>query len=140
LKIWDVIEEFNASGGSTLLTTHYMEEAARLCDRISIIDRGRLIALGTEDELVRSLDADQIVEFSVKGQLEDGLLEGLPGVRRVVAKNNVYTLTVSDVGAALRALLTEVERKGLELIALTTHQATLEDVFVSLTGKMLRDD
>lgn len=139
LKIWEVIEEFNDGGGTTLLTTHYMEEAARLCDRISIIDHGRLIALGTEDELIRSLDAEQIIEFSVEGQLDDALLASLPGVRRVVAKNGSYRLTVSDVGAALRALLTEVERQRLELIALTTHQATLEDVFVSLTGKMLRD-
>jgi ABC-2 type transport system ATP-binding protein len=139
LKMWEVIEEFNAGGGSTLLTTHYMEEASRLCDRISIMDHGRLIALGTEGELIRSLDADQIIEFSVKGQLPDSLLANLPGVRRVVARNNVHILTALDVGTALPALLTEIERQQLELITLTTHQATLEDVFVSLTGKMLHD-
>ncbi len=139
LKLWEIIEQFQGEGGTILLTTHYMEEAARLCDRIAIMDHGKMIALGTPAELIASLGADQIVEFSVKGGLEDAPLAGLSGVRGVRERNGGYLLTVSEIGAALPALLAEISRQGAELITLTTHQATLEDVFVSMTGRMLRD-
>ena len=144
LKLWDIIEQFRARGGTILLTTHYMEEAARLCDRVAIMDHGRVIALGTPAELIASLGADQIVEFNVKGALDTALLERLPGVRSVHARfangeHFDYALTVSDIGAALTTLLSEIENQQSELISLTTHQATLEDVFVSLTGRILRD-
>lgn len=140
LKLWEIVEEFRAKGGTVLLTTHYMEEAARLCDRVAIMDHGRVIALGTPADLIASLGADQIVEFSARGQIETDSLARLPGVRKVRAKNGGFSLTVSEIGAALPALLAELERERAELITLTTHQATLEDVFVSLTGRMLRDD
>src|SRR2546421_882856 len=139
LKLWDIVEQFRAGGGSVVLTTHYMEEAARLCDRVAIMDHGHVIASGTPAELISSLDADQIVEFSVKGKVEEEALERLSGVRRVRASGDGYALTVRDIGAALPALLSELERERAELVSLTTHQATLEDVFVSLTGRMLRD-
>jgi ABC-2 type transport system ATP-binding protein len=139
LRLWEIIEQFRAGGGTIILTTHYMEEAARLCDRVAIMDRGRVIALGTPTELIESLDADQIVEFSVKGHLQEKLLGGLPGVRGVRTKDGEYSLTVSDIGVALPALLTELTGQRVELITLATHQPTLEDVFVSLTGRMLRD-
>jgi ABC-2 type transport system ATP-binding protein len=140
LKLWDIVEQFRAGGGSIVLTTHYMEEAARLCDRVGVMDHGRVIALGTPTELIASLGADQIVEFTVKGKVEEQSLENLPGVRGVRATNNKYALTVSDIALALPALLAEIERQGAGLLTLTTHQATLEDVFVSLTGRMLRDE
>ncbi|MCI0391611.1 MAG: ABC transporter ATP-binding protein [Acidobacteria bacterium] len=143
LQLWDVIEKFGANGGTTLLTTHYMEEAARLCDRVAIMDHGRVIALGTPAELIASLGADQIIEFSIKGgadQLQEEPLAILPGVRGLRAKEGGYLLTVSQIGDALPALLAELERQNIRLDQLTTHQATLEDVFVSLTGRMLRDD
>jgi ABC-2 type transport system ATP-binding protein len=139
LRLWEIIGQFRAGGGTIILTTHYMEEAARLCDRVAIMDHGHVIALGTPTELIESLDADQIVEFSVKGQLQEEVLAGLPGVRGVRTKNGEHLLTVMDIGAALPALLAELERQRVELITLATHQATLEDVFVSLTGRMLRD-
>lgn len=139
LKLWDIVEQFRAGGGSVVLTTHYMEEAARLCDRIAIMDHGHVIASGTPAELIASLDADQIVEFSVDGKVEEVALERLPGVHSVRANLDGYALTVRDIGAALPALLSELGRERAELISLTTHQATLEDVFVSLTGRMLRD-
>jgi ABC-2 type transport system ATP-binding protein len=139
LRLWEIIEQFRAGGGTIMLTTHYMEEATRLCDRVAIMDHGRVIALGTPTELIESLDADQIVEFSVKGELREEPLDGLPGVRAVRTKDGEHLLTVSDIGAALPALLAELGRQRVELITLATHQATLEDVFVSLTGRMLRD-
>ena len=139
LKLWDIVEQFRAGGGSIVLTTHYMEEAARLRDRVAIMDHGHVIASGTPAELIASLDADPIVAFSVTGHVEDEALGRLPGVRRVRSSLDGYALTVRDIGAALPALLSELERERAELVTLTTHQATLEDVFVSLTGRMLRD-
>lgn len=142
LKLWDIIEKFKSGGGTILLTTHYMEEAARLCDRVAIMDQGRMIALGTPQELIASLEADQIVEFSATDALQEEPLAQLPGVRRVRQNSNSssgYSLTVVDISRALPALLAELERQRVQLITLTTHQATLEDVFVSLTGRMLRD-
>jgi ABC-2 type transport system ATP-binding protein len=140
LQLWEVIEKFRAGGGTILLTTHYMDEAARLCDRIAIMDHGKMIALGTPKELIASLGADQIIEFSVLGaQLIDEPLANLPGVTGVRATDGGYMLSVSQIGATLPALLAEMERQNGKLDKLTTHQATLEDVFVSLTGRGLRD-
>lgn len=139
LKLWDIVEQFRSRGGSIVLTTHYMEEAARLCDRLAIMDHGRVIALDTPTKLIESLGADQIVEFSVKGELDEKGLENLAGVRGVRAAKDGYALTVYDISTALPALLAEIERQRAEMLSLTTHQATLEDVFVSLTGRMLRD-
>jgi ABC-2 type transport system ATP-binding protein len=139
LKLWGIVEHFRAGGGTIVLTTHYMEEAARLCDRVAIMDHGRVIALGTPAALIDSLGADQIIEFSVEGEFKEAGLAGLAGVRRVRARDGGYSLTVSEIGAALPALLAELKRQNVELITLTTHQATLEDVFVSLTGRVLRD-
>jgi len=140
LKLWEIVEGFRSTGGTILLTTHYMEEAARLCDRVAIMDHGKTIAFGTPRELIASLGADQIIEFSASGALSEDAVKGLPGVRRVRSHNGHCSLTVSEIGAALPALLAEIKKQGAELITLTTHQATLEDVFVSLTGRMLRDD
>ncbi len=148
LQLWGVIEKFRAGGGTILLTTHYMEEAAKLCDRVAIMDHGRVIALGAPGELVASLGADQIVEFSVAsaaGELQESPFRRLPGVTGMRARetqeahSGSYLLTVSEIGAALPALLGELERQNLKIDRLTTHQATLEDVFVNLTGRMLRD-
>lgn len=139
LKLWDIIEQFRVSGGTVILTTHYMEEAARLCDRVAIMDHGRVIALGTPSELVASLDTGQIIELRVIEALRAEALGTLPGVVSVQPKGDGYSLTVSDIGTALPALLAQLEKERAELVSLTTHQATLEDVFLRLTGRMLRD-
>ena len=142
LQLWDVVEKFKAGGGTILLTTHYMDEAARLCDRIAIMDHGQVIALGTPSELIASLGADQIIEFSIvnKTLLPEGTLRQLPGVTNLQVNENGYRLSVSQISATLPALLAELEMQTVKLDQLTTHQATLEDVFVSLTGRMLRDE
>ncbi len=157
LKLWEVIEEFRRGGGTVILTTHYMEEAARLCDRVAIMDHGRVIALGTPAELIAALGADQIVEFSVAGALQEQALTTLQGVRGLHRRDGArgrqagnqtssplqqlgYALTVTDISLALPALLSELEQQQARLVTLTTHQATLEDVFVSLTGRMLRNE
>lgn len=139
LSLWDIVEKFREGGGTILLTTHYMEEATRLCDRVAIMDHGKMIALGTPAELIASLGADQVIEFSVTNPLEDDALTNLPAVKNLHKRGEIHALTVSEIGVALPGLLAEIKRQQSELVTLTTHQATLEDVFVSLTGRMLRD-
>jgi ABC-2 type transport system ATP-binding protein len=139
LSLWDVVEKFRAGGGTILLTTHYMEEATRLCDRVAIMDHGKIIALGTPLDLIESLGADQIIEFQISKEIPDEVLMSLPGVSNLHKRGDDYSLTVAEIGVAMPALLAEIKRQGSELVSLTTHQATLEDVFVSLTGRMLRD-
>lgn len=139
LSLWDIVEKFREGGGTILLTTHYMEEATRLCDRVAIMDHGKVIALGTPAKLIESLGADQVIEFSVTNPLSEETLTDLPAVTNLHKRGDVYALTVSEIGIALPALLAEIKRQQSEIVTLTTHQATLEDVFVSLTGRMLRD-
>jgi ABC-2 type transport system ATP-binding protein len=139
LSLWDVVDRFRDGGGTVLLTTHYMEEATRLCDRVAIMDHGKIIALGTPAELIESLGADQIIEFRVTNEIADDVLTRLPAVSHLHKRGEDYSLTVAEMGVALPALLEEIKRQQSELVSLTTHQATLEDVFVSLTGRMLRE-
>ena len=140
-SVWELVEEYRADGGTVLLTTHYMEEAARLCDRVAIVDRGRIIAEGTPDALIATLGAEHVVEFSLSGSGDAALaLDTLPGVTSVRRETDGWSLTVREVHRTIPALLAEVGRSGLELARLSTHHATLEDVFVSLTGRTLRDE
>ena len=139
LSLWDVVDRFREGGGTVLLTTHYMEEATRLCDRVAIMDHGKVIALGTPLKLIESLGADQIIEFRVTKAIADDALTSLPAVSNLHKREDDYSLTVTEMGVALPALLEEIKRQKSELVSLTTHQATLEDVFVSLTGRLLRE-
>jgi ABC-2 type transport system ATP-binding protein len=139
LKIWEIIGDFRGSGGTVLLTTHYMEEAQRLCDRVAIIDHGKVIAEGTPGELIGSLGAEHVVEFEAEGRVDPAPLRGLDGVRAVARENGVIRLTVDQVHRSVPALLEELRRQRVELSRLATHHATLEDVFVALTGRHLRD-
>ncbi len=139
-NLWELIEQYRDGGGTVVLTTHYMEEAARLCDRLAIIDRGRVVALGSPAELIQSLGADQILEFEATGHLERGDLEALPGVRSVLERADQVVLTVAEVRHALPALLGALQARQLELKSVATHQATLDDVFLQITGRALRDE
>jgi ABC-2 type transport system ATP-binding protein len=139
LNVWEIIEAFRRRGGTVMLTTHYMEEAARLCDRVAIMDHGAILSLDRPAALVASLGAEQIVEFQVGGGLDAVALAGLPGVGTVVGTATGFRMSVRRIGELMPALLSELERRGVRLESLTTHQATLEDVFVHLTGRALRD-
>jgi ABC-2 type transport system ATP-binding protein len=137
---WEIIEALKTRGRTVLLTTHYMEEAQRLCDRVAIVDHGKLIAEGAPRELIASLGAEHVVEFAVgTGELDDELLRGLPSVEGVAREGDAWRLTVREVHRSVPALLETLARRGLEPTQLTTHHATLEDVFVSHTGRSLRD-
>ncbi|HEV8238484.1 MAG TPA: ABC transporter ATP-binding protein [Thermoanaerobaculia bacterium] len=141
LKIWEIVDDFRRQGGTVLLTTHYMDEAAHLCERLVILDHGKIIASGTPAELVASLGAEQILELTLQGDAEPPLdqLGTLPGVTSVTTRERTAVLSIADMGAALPALLQLLERERRAVATLTTHQATLEDVFVKLTGRGLRD-
>ncbi len=141
-QLWDLVLEFKASGGTVLLTTHYMEEAERLCDRVAIVDNGRVIALGTPGELISQLGAEHVVEIAleVDDPSVDAWLSEVGGVRDVRRERHGIFLTVSEVHRTVPALLAALRAHEVDLSRLTTHHATLEDVFVSLTGRHLRDE
>lgn len=140
-SVWDIIEAFLADGGTVLLTTHYMEEAARLSRRVAIIDRGRIIALDTPAALVARLGAEHVVELTPADgtPLDEAALARVPGVLSVARRGDGVVLTVAGVHDVLPAVLAELERGGVVLSDLGTHHATLEDVFIQLTGRGLRD-
>jgi ABC-2 type transport system ATP-binding protein len=142
-QLWEIIRRFRAAGGTVLLTTHYMEEAERLCDRVAIMDHGKVIALGTPKELIASLGADHVVDFALtEGGIAEDLVEvlrAMGGVTALRTGGDGVSLTVVELHRALPALLTLLQQRGVELASLTTHHATLDDVFVALTGRQLRD-
>jgi ABC-2 type transport system ATP-binding protein len=140
LKVWEIVLAFKAKGGTLLLTTHYMEEAARLCDRIAILDHGKVIARGTPKELIESLGAPQVIEVVTVPPLDDAELKALPSVVRTGNKGDAKTLHVADLGAAVPAVIDLARTKGLAVKHIVTREATLEDVFVHLTGSELRDE
>ncbi len=141
-QLWDLVLEFKTCGGTVLLTTHYMEEAERLCDRVAVVDHGQVIALGTPGELISQLGAEHVVEIAleVDDPTVDEWLREVGGVRDVRRERHGIFLTVSEVHRTVPALLAALRGREVELSRLTTHHATLEDVFVSLTGRHLRDE
>jgi ABC-2 type transport system ATP-binding protein len=142
-QLWDLIESFKASGRTILLTTHYMDEAERLCDRVAIIDHGKVIALGTPRELIASLGVEHVVEFAIAHdgvQLDAETLREIEGVRTVRRVADAWELAAAQTHRVIPALLALLEQRQLELAELRTHSATLEDVFVHLTGRQLRDE
>ena len=139
LVLWDLVEVLRAGGITVLLTTHYMEEAERLSDRVAIIDHGKVLVVGTPAGLKRSLGADTVCEVSVD-RVDDGLLQAigaLPAVHEVSRTDRgVRVLTGSREGLLPR--LVEVAM-GYGLTDVAVHEPTLETVFIKLTGRDLRD-
>jgi ABC-2 type transport system ATP-binding protein len=142
-QLWELIEKFKLSGRTILLTTHYMDEAERLCDRVAIMDHGKVIALGTPRELIASVCADHLVEFSAGTEthpLDLTSVSIIDGIREVQRENGSVRMQVTELHRAVPALLAELGRQSVPLTELRTHSATLEDVFVTLTGRHLRDE
>jgi ABC-2 type transport system ATP-binding protein len=143
-QLWDVIRGLRDRGRTVVITTHYMDEAERLCDRVAVIDHGQVIALGTPRELITQLGGEHVVEFTLAPNgvpaLTPDELMSLPTVRTVRGQAGGYQLTVGEPHQTLPALLDFVRGTGRTLAGVTTRTATLEDVFVSLTGRHLRDD
>jgi ABC-2 type transport system ATP-binding protein len=140
-QLWGVITRFRERGGTVMLTTHYMEEAERLCDRVAIVDHGHVIALGTPSELIAALGAEHVVEFAIQegAELSHDELGALPGVHAVAGSDGRIRLTVGQLHEAVPALMRLLEARRIAMGELLTHHATLEDVFLSLTGRHLRD-
>jgi ABC-2 type transport system ATP-binding protein len=134
-----LIERFKGDGRTVLLTTHYMDEAQRLCDRVAVIDKGKVIALGTPRELIQSLGGTDVVEFMCDVPAEETDMATLPGVHAVKRRSDGLSLTVEQLHKTLPLLLDHLQQTGRTLSALATHHASLEDVFVNLTGRQLRD-
>jgi ABC-2 type transport system ATP-binding protein len=139
-QLWELIQQFKRDGVTILLTTHYMDEAQQLCERVAIMDHGRIIAHGTPRELIGSLGVEHVVEFSTAGQPDLMPIAQLGGVKRVRASGAIFDMEVSELHTCVPALVAELNRQGLPLTELRTHSATLEDVFVALTGRHLRDE
>ncbi len=141
-QLWDLIEEFKKAGRTILLTTHYMDEAERLCDELAIMDHGKVIARGTPGALVASIGADHLVELSSTGASDVDLaaVRRVAGVKDARAENGSIRIQATELHLSVPALLEELRRQGIPLTELSTHSATLEDVFVSLTGRHLRDE
>jgi ABC-2 type transport system ATP-binding protein len=140
-QLQDVIRDLRSQARTILLTTHYMEEAEKLCDRVAIVDRGKVIALGSPPDLIARLGGEHVVEFAVLGApIDPAELQRLDSVESARPEADGYALTVAAPHRAIPALLDYLETTGHGLARLTTRQVSLEDVFVSLTGRHLRDD
>ena len=141
-NLWDLVDELKRSGRTIILTTHYMDEAERLCDRVAVMDHGRIIALGTPKELIASIGGEQIVEFATGAgvALDPARLTVLPGIHSYKMFAGVHQLSVSELHTAVPEIFAALAEQQLPLTEFRTHSATLEDVFVSLTGRNLRDE
>ena len=149
-QLWDIIRAFQRDGGTVLLTTHYMDEAERLCDRLAIVDHGQIIAEGSPADLINRLGGHHVVEFSVSGNhgstgkpeshAEKAVWRSLPSVESVREDDGLIALNVKEPHLTIPALLEAIDKQGSALQHLTTRQASLEDVFVRLTGRHLRDE
>ena len=141
-QLWDMITQFRAEGRTVVLTTHYMDEAERLCDRVAIVDHGKVIALDSPRALIASLNAEHVIGFTLEGVAaapDERELRALDGVTAVRRDNGAFELKSMELRRTVPSLLSFLERRQLRLAELRTHSATLEDVFVSLTGRHLRD-
>jgi ABC-2 type transport system ATP-binding protein len=151
-QLWDIIRAFQRDGGTVMLTTHYMDEAERLCDRLAIVDQGQIIAEGSPADLIERLGGHHVVEFSVSGNSigaaakqppKEAPIEtwtGLPSVESVREDDGMFALNVKQPHLTIPALLEAIDQQGSQLQHLTTRQASLEDVFVRLTGRHLREE
>jgi len=147
-QVWGLVAAYRARGGTVVLTTHYMEEAERLCDRVAIVDHGKLVRVGTPAGLIAALPGDHIIELEIEktaatGPFADelrGELRGLSTVKEAhLSAEGAWSLSVRESEHAVAEVLALVERKGATLARLGTRKASLEDVFVALTGRHLRD-
>jgi ABC-2 type transport system ATP-binding protein len=143
-QLWEIIREIRAAGRTVLLTTHYMDEAERLCDRVAIVDHGQVIAQDSPRELIASLGGEHIIEFTLDGDsqrpIADGMFDNLPTAGALRRENGHLSLSVGEPHVVLPELLARLDRSHCRLTSLTTRHASLEDVFVKLAGRHLSDE
>lgn len=143
-QLWEIVRNLREQGRTVLLTTHYMEEAERLCDRVAIVDHGKLIAQGSPRELIGSLGGEHVIEFTLSRDASHEQLPAinfadLPAVSSAQIEDGCVRLTVTEPHVVLPALLDRLNRFSCQLTGLTTRHASLEDVFVKLAGRHLDD-
>jgi ABC-2 type transport system ATP-binding protein len=151
--LWDLVDELKQAGRTIILTTHYMDEAERLCDRVAIMDHGKVIALGTPQQLIGTVGGEDIVEFAVsdsqiresgsgapRANVDAARLTAIAGVHSHRVDAGLHQLSVSELHLAVPRIFAELADQGLHLSEFRTHSATLEDVFVRMTGRNLRDE
>ena len=143
-QLWEMIREMRSAGRTVLLTTHYMDEAERLCDQVAIVDLGRVIARGTPRQLIATLGGEHVIEFTLENNggsrgLDQAALADLPTVREVRSENSQVSLSVAEPHVVLPALLARLDGLECRLTSLTTRHASLEDVFLKLAGRHLDD-
>ncbi len=140
VSVWDIVSRYREDGGTVVVTTHYMEEAANMCDRLAVMDHGTVIAEGTPEQLIASLGGNHFVELEPTAPFDPSILDGIAGVSRVTDRGRRRVLTVDDFATVLPPVLAGLAEHGVQLAHLSTHEATLDDVFLSLTGRGLRDE
>jgi ABC-2 type transport system ATP-binding protein len=138
-SLWEHIEKLRAQDRTIILTTHYMEEAEQLCDRVAIMDHGRILEIGTVNELVTRHFRQRTVRFASRPELSDEMLARLRGVEKVTHESDETILYTSDVPQTVGALLKQGDELGIEGLDVAVRRPTLEDVFIELTGRQLRD-
>jgi len=151
--LWDLVDDLKHAGRTIILTTHYMDEAERLCDRVAIMDHGKVIALGTPQQLIGTVGGEDIVEFAVtdsqgpgsergapRAEADVAALLAIPGVQSHRVDAGLHQLSVSQLHLVAPRIFEALNEQGLHLSEFRTHSATLEDVFVRLTGRNLRDE
>jgi ABC-2 type transport system ATP-binding protein len=141
-NLWDLVDGLKQAGRTIILTTHYMDEAERLCDRVAIMDHGRIISLGSPQQLIASVGGEHIVEFAITGDglVDASVLTAITGVQSHRVDAGLHQLSVRELHTAVPLIFDTLHRHGLHLSEFRTHSATLEDVFVGLTGRNLRDE
>ena len=138
-NVWSIIESLKDGGKTVILTTHYMEEAEELCDRVGIIDHGKIIALDSPRNLIEKADLESAVEVSSKDQNAEDIFKGMKGVNKVTREDNRFILQTKQSSSVIRELSKLSEDSKLNLEGMSVRQGTLEDVFLLLTGRKLRD-
>jgi ABC-2 type transport system ATP-binding protein len=138
-SVWDLVQKLQGQGKTILLTTHYMEEAEVLCDRLAVMDHGKILAMGTVNELVANRFKDRSVRFDEIASITDEQLTGLPGVESIKHDDGETVLYTQDVPATIGGVLALTEALGVEPGNLGIRRPTLEDLFLDLTGRALRD-
>ena len=136
--MWELVRSIRDRGKTVFLTTHYMEEAEQLCDRVAIIDRGKLVALDSPESLIDSLEGENRVVFTVDGPFDDSDLRAIPGASRVDREGNMITARGPGDGL-VSAVVNALETSGVRFRDLRTEQPSLEDVFLALTGTAMRE-
>jgi ABC-2 type transport system ATP-binding protein len=142
IALWDILGELHTDGQTILLTTHYMEEADELCDRLAIIDHGRLLALDTPEQLKRSVGIDAMITVTATGDLDrlaSVLRDAIPAATKVEAVEGVVRVWVQQLRGVLPAIVDAAEKQGFSVTDLSSTEPTLETVFINLTGKDLRE-